>query len=375
MKKKLNYNLICLVSALIILGFLFLATLSATASLNFFGNTNHYLFHQILYGLLPGIVLCVVAYKVPLAFIKKFAPALVLANLGVMCLIFLPVLGSGFWGAKRWLNMGLFVFQPSEFLKISAILYLAALISNKLYENHKKGWIYLVKSGYDSLRQMFLPFVIFLSIVGIILIFQPDVSTLGIISLTLLTMYFSAGTPFFHTPLIILSGVAGLALLIKFEPYRLERLLVFLHPETDPLGIGFQVKQSLIAIGSGGFFGKGLGMSSQKFGFLPAAMSDSIFAILAEETGIIGCLIVVALFIWFGWMGLKIARSSNDKFAQLTAIGITSWIMIQAFVNISSAMGVFPLAGIPLPFFSYGGSHLTTELIGIGLLLNISKNT
>jgi len=140
------------------------------------------------------------------------------------------------------------------------------------------------------------------------------------------------------------------------------------------LGRGLQLKQSLIAVGSGGIFGEGLGMSTQKFGFLPEAMSDSIFAILGEETGMIGCVILVMLFVWFLWLGFKIARGAHDTFAKLTAVGITTWIVFQSFINIASTIGMFPLSGIPLPFFSYGGSHIIAEMIGVGLLLNISKN-
>jgi len=153
-----------------------------------------------------------------------------------------------------------------------------------------------------------------------------------------------------------------------------QRFLVFLHPEADPLGVGFQLKQSLLAVGSGGIFGKGLGMSTQKFGYLPQAMSDSMFAILGEETGIIGCTILLLLFLAFCWQAIKIANNSSDKFGKLIAIGITVWFMTQAFMNIASAIGIFPLSGIPLPFFSYGGSHIISELIAVGLLLNISKH-
>jgi cell division protein FtsW len=176
-----------------------------------------------------------------------------------------------------------------------------------------------------------------------------------------------------HTFAIIAGGVVAFLLAIRFEPYRLSRLMIFMHPESDPLGKGFQIKQSLIAIGSGGFFGKGWGMSSQKFGFLPQAMSDSVFAILGEETGIIGTTILVILFLLLLWFGLKIAKNSNDKFSKYTAIGITCWIVIQAFVNIGAATGIVPLGGIPLPFFSYGGSHIMAELMGMGILLNISR--
>ncbi|MEI7425111.1 MAG: FtsW/RodA/SpoVE family cell cycle protein, partial [Candidatus Staskawiczbacteria bacterium] len=151
--------------------------------------------------------------------------------------------------------------------------------------------------------------------------------------------------------------------------------LIFLNPDSDPLGKGWQLKQSLISLGSGGIFGKGLGMSSQKLGFLPEAMTDSIFAAIGEETGIIGCVILISLFILFFWLGIKISKNSNDKFSKMVTLGIVFWITFQAFINIASAAGIFPLAGIPLPFFSSGGSHLIVELIGVGLLLNISKNT
>ena len=147
-----------------------------------------------------------------------------------------------------------------------------------------------------------------------------------------------------------------------------------MHPDTDPLGKGLQLRQSLISMGSGGVFGKGLGMSTIKSG-LPMAMSDSIFAVIGEELGIVGCIAIIIAFILFLWLGIKIANSSSDKFAKMTAIGIVVWITFQSLINMASVIGIFPLAGIPLPFFSYGGTHLTVELVGVGLLLNISKNT
>ncbi|MBI2050119.1 MAG: putative lipid II flippase FtsW [Candidatus Staskawiczbacteria bacterium] len=352
MKKHPNYYLFFLVTVLVILGILFLSTISASVSMRIFKNTNYFLIHQ-LYLLLAGMALAALAYKLPLNYLKKISPYLLLFNLVLLILVFLPPIGVKFGGANRWINLGLFTFQPSELLKITAILYLAALLSNK---------------------RVFIPFLILLAVISLILVLQPDVSTLGIIGSTLLLMYFFAGTPFWHTVLIFLTAIAGLFALIKFEPYRFDRWLIFLHPETDPLGKGLQVKQSLIAIGSGGFFGKGWGMSSQKFGFLPQAMSDSLFAIWGEETGIIGSLLLVVLFSFFLLLGVKIAKSSRDSFSQLTAFGITFWIIIQTFLNIAANLGILPLAGIPLPFFSYGGSHLVVELIGVGILLNISKN-
>lgn len=375
MKKRFNYFLLFLVAFLVAFGFLFLSCLSSLESLSKFGNTNYYLLHQLLNGILPGIILAFIAYKIPLHHIKKWAPVLVILNLALLVLVFLPFLGLKLGGASRWLNLGAVALQPSEFLKITSILYLSAWISSKLSGAHTSGWKSNAKKGYHNLIYVFVPFIIFLTFVSAILILQPDLSTLGIIGLTLAVMYFSAKTPLWHTASIIVAAAGGLLLLIKYESYRLDRWLIFLHPESDPLGKGFQLRQSLISLGSGGIFGKGLGMSTQKFGHLPEAMTDSFFAIIGEELGIIGCAAVLILFILFFWLGIRIAKRSNDRFAKLTAVGITFWITFQAMINIASASGIFPLSGIPLPFFSYGGSHIVTELIGVGLLLNISKNS
>jgi len=375
MNKHFNYFLFVLVVILVGSSFLFLACLSAPASLQRFGNTSYYLFHQLLFGLLPGTILGFAAYKISLNFLKKIAPWLVMGNLVLLFLVFIPKIGSSAGGASRWINLGVGSIQPSEFLKITSILYLAAWIASKLSETQVNDWKSITKKGYHNIIYIFVPFVVFLSLISVALYFQKDASTLGIIAITLLAMYFSARTPLWHTLLILISGTTILLLLIKFEPYRLDRWLIFLHPDTDPLGKGFQLRQSLISLGSGGVFGKGLGMSTQKFGFLPQAMSDSIFAIIGEESGIVGCCALVAIFILFFWLGIQISKNSNDRFSKMTAVGIVVWITLQAFINMASVAGIFPLAGIPLPFFSYGGSHLVVELIGVGLLLNISKNT
>lgn len=375
MKKHFNYYLFFLIVFLVAFSFLFLACLSSSASLQRFGTTNYYLIHQLLYGLLPGIVLGFLAYKISLSFLKKWAPILLILNLIVLSLVFLPGIGSKFWGASRWISIGNFTIQPSEFLKITAILYLSAWISSKLSEGKGSGWKSNAKKGYHNLIYVFVPFIVFLGLISAILILQPDLSTLGIIALTLVAMYFSVKTPLWHMLLVIAAGASSLLLLVRFESYRFDRWLIFLNPESDPLGKGFQLRQSLISLGSGGLFGKGLGMSTQKFGYLPQAMSDSIFAIVGEELGIIGCVVLISLFLWFFWLGIRIAKSSSDRFFKLTAMGITFWLTLQALINISSAAGIFPIAGIPLPFFSYGGSHLAAELFGVGLLLNISKNT
>lgn len=354
-------------------GILFLATLSAPASMQYFGNTNYYIFHQLV-ALLIGLASGFIAYKIPLHFLKKISSWLLIINVLLLIAVFVPFLGAKFWGAKRWIGIGNNTFQPSEFLKITAVLYLSAWLSTKFSESAKRGWIITAKKRYHDFVRVFLPFLLLLAIIIVIFYFQKDVSTLAIVSVALLAIYFAAGTPIWHTLLLIASGITSLLLLIKIEPYRVQRFLAFLHPEKDPLGMGLQLKQSLISAGSGGIFGKGLGMSTQKFGFLPQAMSDSIFAILGEETGIIGCSILILVFLFFLWQGIKIANASIDKFSKLTAVGITTWIVFQAFFNIGSTLGLLPLSGIPLPFFSYGGSHIIAEMIGVGIVLNISKH-
>ncbi len=374
MKRHINYHLLALVAALTTGGLLFLATLSAPASLKTFGNPNYYFFHQII-SIAIGLMLFLVFLKLPLDWLKKLAPIFLILNILLLILVFFPVIGTEFWGAKRWINIGGKTIQPSEFLKITSILYVSSLISNKLSKNTKRGNTTSSRRiSNNNFTAVFLPFFILLGVISVILIFQKDLSTLGVITMTLLTIYFLADTPIWHTILSLVIIISGAVSFIVFEPYRIKRFLVFLNPEVDPLGIGFQLRQSLIAVGSGGFFGNGLGMSTEKFGFLPQAMSDSIFAILGEELGIVGCIVLISLFLYFAWLGFKIVNKSDNKFSKLVAIGIYTWITFQAFINIMSSIGMFPLAGIPLPFFSYGGSHIVAEIAACGILLNISKN-
>lgn len=364
-KNHPDYILLGVSGILLIFGILILSSVSASLSLEKFGKTYYFLNHQILFGLIPGIILAFLAFRIRLDFLRKWAPILLLINIILVAMVFLPEIGSSFGGATRWLNLGIVSFQPAEFLKLTFILYLATWLTSK---TSGQG-----TGGGREFSQTFIAFLIVIGLISLLLIFQPNISTLGIIVFTAVLMYFLANTPFWHSILIILAGAISLFSLIKIAPYRLSRLLVFLNPETDPMGIGYQIKQALIAVGSGGIFGLGLGMSGQKFGFLPQSISDSIFAILAEETGFIGSLILISFFLIFFWRAFKISKETPDKFSQLLSLGISLWILIQAFVNIGAMIGILPLSGIPLPFISYGGTHLVAELIGVGILLNISK--
>ncbi|PJB08023.1 putative lipid II flippase FtsW [bacterium (Candidatus Gribaldobacteria) CG_4_9_14_3_um_filter_33_9] len=365
MKKthSIDYVLLIVVVILILIGMVMIATVSIPLSLEKFGNSFYYLRHQILFGILPALALAILFFKIPLNYLKKYALFLLLANLIALFLIFLPKIGITIKGSSRWLNLGGVIFQPSEFLKITFLLYLSVWLSQK---------------ANKSKPQILIAFLIILGILTFLLIKQPDMGTLVVIGIVAILMYFVSPMPFWHTLLIILIGVTIGLLLIYIAPYRLERLITLLRPETiDPLGKGYQIRQSLIAIGSGKIWGIegifSLGMSRQKFGFLPHSISDSIFAIIGEEFGFIGCLALVSLFILFFWRGIRIAKNCSDKFLSFVAFGFSTLIIVQAFVNIGSMIGILPLTGVPLPFISYGGSHLVVELIGIGIILNVSK--
>jgi cell division protein FtsW len=209
--------------------------------------------------------------------------------------------------------------------------------------------------------------------VGFLIIKQPDMGTLGVIVVISMVIYFLSGAKLQHLLGMFGLGVAAFFALVKFESYRMNRLLVFLHPELDPRGVGYQINQALLAIGSGGLFGLGLGHSRQKFNYLPEPVGDSIFAIICEEIGLIGAMALISLFIIFAMRGLKIVKYAPDTFGKLVAIGITSWIIFQALINITAITGLIPLTGITLPFISYGGTSLIFSMVGVGILLNISK--
>ena len=347
--------------ALVAVGILVLASVSASFSLQRFGTTFYFFTHQLLFGLLPGITIGLALFLLPLSFLKKWSVPILVSAVVLVGFVFIPGIGVKSGDALRWVSVGSFSFQPSELLKPAFILYLAAWLANRTSLKQRAGTL--------------IPFLVILGAISLFLVLQPAVSTLGIIGITGLAMYFFSGTPLWHTLLLLLGGLGGLFFLIRIAPYRLNRLAVFFDPSLDPLGKGYQIKQALIGIGSGGITGVGLGLSFQKFGSLPEPIGDSIFAIFAEEIGFIGAAFLIVLFLAFAWRSFIIAKRVGDAFSKNAAIGIACWITVQAFVNMGSMVGLLPLTGVPLPFISYGGSALIAELIGVGILLNISKQT
>jgi cell division protein FtsW len=368
----LDYRILAVFLFLFIGGLVFMVSTTFSSSQEIYGSTTYILFHQLKFGVLPGIVLGLICFFVPLHKIRKLSFLGVAAALLLTALVFVPGVGVNTGGALRWVSLGPFSFQPSEFLKIAFIVYLAAWISSKKKEGseQRKGINFW---NAKDLTVIFLPFLAILFVIGLILYCQPDISTLGVIVITAFLMFFAAKTRPVYTVLLVCGGIAAFAFFVSFSSYRLERMFTFLNQGSDPMGKGYQINQSLISIGSGGWFGKGIGVGMQKFGFLPHPASDSIFAVLGEETGFIGSFLLVSAFFLFAWFGLKAAKAAKDDFSRMLAVGIVSWITLQAFIHMGAMVEIMPLTGIPLPFISYGGSHLIAEFMAAGILLNVSK--
>lgn len=348
--------------ALVVFGLIMLSSASAVMSYQNFGQNYYYFFRQLLLGGVLGFIGFIIASKIDFHQWRKYSPILVVVTLVLLILVFVPGLSLEYGGARRWLHIGAFTMQPAEMAKLTFLLYLA-------------GWLEKRRKNVHDFQSSFMPFLAILGILGLLVIAQPDVGTLSIIVISAITMYFVAGASIKHLALLLAGGALLFLLLIKIAPYRTARLTVFLNPDIDPQGIGYQINQSLLAVGSGGLFGQGLGKSIQKYNYLPEAAGDSIFAVIAEELGFLRVLVLLILFGILTYRGYRIARKAPDFFGKLVATGIVSWIVFQALFNIAAMLAIVPLTGVPLPFVSYGGTALMFALIGMGIVLNISKQT
>ncbi len=357
-----DYFFISAVFVLVVFGLVVLSSASVVISQETFGENYYFLKHQLIYGLLIGLVAFFVVQRINYRFWQKLAFPLMILGLILLALVFLPGIGYGHGEAKRWISLGPFSLQPFEFIKLSFVLYLAALLS-------RRG------ESKEVIKESLIPFLVSFVVISILVLFQPNMSAFILISLIAGLVYFLAGVKFSYLISLGVLALSSFFVLIKVTPYRMRRLTVFLHPEIDPQGIGYQINQALLAIGSGGLFGLGLGHSIQKWKYLPEVIGDSIFAIIAEELGLIGAGLLVGLFIFLFWRGLKIAKNAPDKFGYLLAGSITGWLFFQVFINIMAICGMIPLTGMPLPFISYGGSALAISLAAVGIVTNISKYT
>lgn len=358
---KPDYAFVVLTFFLVLLGLLFLSSASSVVGFQKFGDSYYFVKHQALFGVLPGLILMFLFSIWPYQKLKKLAlPALFFCILSLVA-VFLPGLGFSFGGSRRWLYFGPFVIQPSEFVKLLFLIYLAAWLENKGI------------SGVRSFRAGLIPFTITLAIIASLIIIQPDVGTTTVIIVSSVVSFFVAGARFIHISGLAFLGASVLWLLVKIAPYRAARLTVFLHPEFDPQGIGYHINQALLAIGSGGWFGLGLGYSRQKHLYLPEITGDSIFAIIAEEIGFVfTAIFLLIIAAWFA-RAFQIIRQVPDMFGKILGAGIIGWLGWQMCINIASMLGIMPLTGVPLPFVSAGGTALTTVLAATGILISMSR--
>ena len=325
-----------------------------------FGDSYYYLKKQLLYGVLPGLLLFFLFSKINYQFWKKISFIILFGSLLLMIFVFVPNIGIGLKGANRWVSLWGVSFQPSEILKLAMVVYLAAWFGSR--DERIKDWAYSVA-----------PFFVVISFIGLLLAMQPDVGTLVVVVLIALGIYFAAGSNLKHLFAVVAIFIIVVAGLIFIEPYRLNRIKTFLNPSVDPRGISYQLNQSLIAIGSGGLFGNGYNESTQKWGFLPEVVNDSIFAVVVEELGFVGAMTLVGLFVFLSHTLVSIARNTSDKFARLLVVGMSTWIVGQAFVNIAAVSGLVPLTGIPLPFVSHGGTAVMALMTGLGIVSNVAR--
>jgi cell division protein FtsW len=316
--------------------------------------------NQFLFGIVLGGALCLGCALLPYERWRRYSPWLFLAALILSALVFVPGLGFEHGGARRWILVGQFTFQPAEFLKFALIIYAAA-------------WLAALGERRTTPQSVILPVFLMLAVAGGLLIAQPNTSTLLVICIAVGAMFFVVGARVRDLALLALVTLASLGALVAMRPYLYERVLTFLDPSRDALGASYQIQQSLIAIGSGGVAGRGFGQSVQKFEYLPEPIGDSIFAVAAEEFGLIGAVVLIAFFLAFALRGFRIAARAPDSFGALLAVGFAVLIVSQSFINIAAMLGLVPLTGTPLIFVSKGGSALLFALAEAGIIINVSK--
>ncbi|MDD3748929.1 MAG: stage V sporulation protein E [Bacillota bacterium] len=326
-----------------------------------YGDTYYFLKRQLAWAAI-GVFAMIVTMQIDYDSWRKLAWPVLIVALLLLLVVLVPGFGTAIRGSRRWLDIGPLTFQPSEVAKLAMVLFMASFLSNRI------GKMHLFTRGL-------LPPLIIVGIVFGLIVLEPDFGTAGTVLAVSFVMMFAAGASILHLASLAALGLPALGAMAIAAPYRARRFLAFLDPWEDPLGSGFHIIQSLLALGSGGLFGVGLGRSRQKFLYLPMQHTDFIFAIIGEELGFVGAAFVLILYFLFAWRGLRIAIATEDPFGKLLAVGITTMIVSQAIINIGVVSGALPITGITLPLISSGGSSLVTTLAAIGVLLNISKHS
>lgn len=350
--------------ALVLFGLFVLLSASGPVGYQRFDNVAYFFTHQVLYGLLPGIGLFLFFSRMDYRKLLTIAPYAFGISVFLLILVYIPGIGLRYGGSGRWIDMGFFAFQPSEFVKLAYLIYVSAWLETK------------VQNGLlSSIQETLAPFAMSLSVIVFLLIMQPNTGSMMVVTSMVLSILFIAGAPWKWFVGFGFSGGALLWFLIATTEYRAQRILTFLRPELDPYGKGYHINQAFLAIGSGGLFGLGYGHSRQKYLYLPEVQGDSVFAVLAEEFGFfitIGFLVLLGFFLL---RCLMIARTAADPFGRFLAVGIGVWIFVQSAMNIASMLGLMPITGVTLPFVSYGSSAFVALSIACGIMASVSRGT
>jgi cell division protein FtsW len=348
-------------AGLLAVGLVMLLSASGPIGHHRFNDGWYFLKHQLLLGFLPGLLLFLVLRRIDYRLYRRYPyHFLGLALLLLIC-VFIPGLAGDWSQTRSWIRIFGVSFQPIEAVKLSLIIFLAAWFESM---------------GRDRLRDLktgVVPFVGLMAVVAALVALQPDFGSLAVIAGATAAAWFVAGAAWPHLFGLSAIGFAGLALAVR-SSYRADRLNIFLHPELDPQGIGYHINQALLALGSGGWLGLGLGHSRQKYLYLPETFGDSIFAVIGEELGFVLTLVFLILLFGLFWRGLEIARRAPDTFGRVLAVGIIGWFFCQSVFNIGSMLGLLPITGLPLPFISYGGSALAVSMAALGVMTNISSH-
>ena len=359
-RKSIDFTFLILVIALLIYGLIMVFSASSASAHYYNGDAFFFIKKQGLFAIL-GLFGMWIMSVIDINLIKKFITPVLLVTLVLLILVLIPGVGMEINGARRWIGISSISFQPSELAKYVIILFIANSLSVR-------------KEPLDSFLKDLMPYLVVIALFAGLVFLEDHLSGAIVIAFLGCLILYVAGTKNSH---FVALGVAGVILIIFgiiFEPYRMARFTTFLDPFKDPLGSGFQIVQSFYAIGSGGFFGLGLGQSRQKYLYIPEPHNDFIFSIICEELGFFGAVLLIILFALLIWRGIKIAMAAPDVFTSLTTTGIIGLVAFQTVVNIAVVTGSMPVTGMPLPFFSYGGSALAFLLTSMGFVLNVSRN-
>jgi len=346
---------------LIVWGLISVYSASIVISLEEFGTPYHYLARQAI-ALGIGVIIWFFVQNIDYHNLKKLTPWLLGFSVLLLVLVLLPIdaIAPTIGGAKRWLFFGPINFQASEIVKLLFVVYIAAWLSSN-------------KEKINSLFLGVIPYWFLFGLIGVLILIEPDLGTSLIFLGIGIVLFLAAGAKWHYIISVFVVGIVVVLILSIISPYRMQRLTTFLNPNSDPLGMGYQTRNISIAIGSGGLWGQGFGESKQKYFYLPEAHTDSIFAVIAEELGFLRSFPIIILFAFLAWRGILVAKLAPDDFGRFLALGITSWFVFQVIVNLGGMLSVLPLSGVPLPFFSAGGSALGVSLAAVGILINISR--